>query len=557
MEQRPLTDLRSDLARLVLMRAAVRTARATLTFSLILIGAVVFVFSIDWIFHLSIMSRLIVLTLCGVVLVMAALRGFLILLRTRESIEDVALIVEKHHAIDSDLVAALQFDTAPPGAWGSSDLSNALVAHVAGRAKSLNVFHGFSLDGIPKQAGLVALLSIAVFIFAFCESDIARVFGSRLLLEEAHYPTRTSIKSILVNNQEVSGVENRRLSIPFGQSVKFEIASNGVTPKTAYARLFTSADRLTDHIELKPTSHPRRAFNGELRKMIEPFSVTFHLGDAVSTPVHVDLIPLPMVNIDWDIIPPRYALEAGDRHPDDQHNNVISALEGSAVRFRLNCLNKRLVSATVKIGGAKYDMVTLQDAGEAQPVWGPPSETLFASIRDSWTYEIQVIDTDGLSLERPITGLVRKRTDIEPQVTCTTVTHYVLPSAQPKIDYIATDDFGVKQIRAIVEVQREDGRTANRMIAAREFPDSDQPKRRVPGQMTIPLSEYELLKGDTVKVTLEVTDWRGDSTGRAHTGDSVTFQVTDLAEVLSRIAEEDKKAVEKLEEIIKAARARQ
>ena len=73
----------------------------------------------------------------------------------------------------------------------------------------------------------------------------------------------------------------------------------------------------------------------------------------------------------------------------------------------------------------------------------------------------------------------------------------------------------------------------------------------VRGQVTIPLSTYELLKGDEVKVVLEVTDWRGTIPGQQGSSEPIGFNLTDLNGILVQTGEEDKKSAKQLDEILR------
>ena len=71
------------------------------------------------------------------------------------------------------------------------------------------------------------------------------------------------------------------------------------------------------------------------------------------------------------------------------------------------------------------------------------------------------------------------------------------------------------------------------------------------GQVAIPLSSYDLAKGDEVTILLEVTDWRGDLAGQQGVSEPLTFNVTDLSGILNQSSEEDKKSARQLEEILR------
>ena len=59
-----------------------------------------------------------------------------------------------------------------------------------------------------------------------------------------------------------------------------------------------------------------------------------------------------------------------------------------------------------------------------------------------------MIDADGLSLETPIRGTIRIRPDRPPTGSAEVVHKVVLPTAEPVIEYRASDDYGLSRARA-------------------------------------------------------------------------------------------------------------
>jgi hypothetical protein len=202
-------------------------------------------------------------------------------------------------------------------------------------------------------------------------------------------------------------------------------------------------------------------------------------------------------------------------------------------------------------GETTLDLVPSSAGQQSSAAWSLPAQSPFETIREAIKYEIQVVDEDGLSLETPISGQFRLKTDRLPRIVASAVTRQVLPTAQPKLDYAAGDDFGVAKIVAIVQISREDGRTSRHEVVAKVIPAAEQPATMSRGQIAIPLSAYELIKGDEVKVVLEVTDWRGEMAGQNGMGEPITFNVTDLNGILAQTGEEDKKSAKQLDEILR------
>lgn len=552
--QTKLAILRSQLGRLQRMRAAVRWGSAVCAPLAIVLWLLAAAFLCDWSLNLSAASRGLVLIawlLCGV----WAIRKFAWpLLSVRESAEDVALIVERQNSIDSDLVAALQFEKPAAKTWGSSRLAEAVVDYVAEFSPSLNVFEGFSYQPLPKRAIALTVTLLAVIGFAAAFPGQASAFWNRFLLGSAHYPTKTQIESILISGQPVpvySTGSRTSIRIPYGQPITLEVKCAGEVPASGSASLSGVHNDSMNRIDLNPLPGSSTTFTGEVTHIADTFRIRLKFGDVTTDPAEVVIVPLPLIDIAWDVTPPKYAMATLKPADFDGGSRQQAVLEGSSAKLKLTCSNKRLKSARLTSGQQSFDLVPSSTSEKELATWSLPPGTPFENIREAMKYEIQVIDDDGLSLETSISGQFRLKTDRLPRIVASAVTRQVLPTAQPKLDYAAGDDFGVARIVAIVQISREDGSTSRHEVVAKVVSESEQPMTMVRGQIAVPLTAYELVKGDEVKVALEVTDWRGSSVGQVGLGEPTSFNVTDLNGILAQTGEEDKKSAKQLDDILR------
>lgn len=548
--QTKLTTLRSRLSGLKRSRAAVRWGSAVCAPVAFVLWLLVAAFWFDWSFDLPVVVRgLVLLAWLGGGL--WAIRRFAWpLISLKETEQDVALIVEQHHKIDTDLVAALQFEDPKAAKWGSSRLEQAVVDYVAEFSPSLDVFQGFSYDPLPKRASILGLTFTILLIAALAFPGHAAAFWNRFLLGSAHYPTKTKIQNIVVNGQSVpvfTGDKITQVRIPYGQQILVEVQCGGDVPTIGYANLSGVNSDAANRINL-PKVGETSTFAGEITHVADSFRVRFQFGDALSDAAEIMIVPLPLVDIRWEVTPPKYAAAAIKTEPDGGARQ-LSVLEGSTAKLALTCSNKALKSASIALNGGDTPIALVK--AESGSEWVLPSGTPFDSIREALKYEIQVVDEDGLSMEPAIAGQVRLRTDRLPRIVASAVTRQVLPTATPKLDYAAGDDFGVAKIVAVIQISREDGSSTRREILSKQIDEKDQPQNIVRGQVPIPLSPYELQKGDEVKVTLEVVDWRGSIPGQKGLGESVTFNVTDLNGILAQTGDEDKKTAKQLDEILR------
>jgi hypothetical protein len=337
------------------------------------------------------------------------------------------------------------------------------------------------------------------------------------------------------------------------------------------------------------SNHMRSAvLSGELGRLNDDITYRLTAGDAWTDVAALAMIPLPAIEVRMNPIPPKYA--AGSSLSAESAGRQLAVLEGSAVEVEVECVNrKRLQSVwlTLTTAGStqRFDLAAMDAAGQ---VWGfPLAASPLASIREQLRYEIQALDSDGLSLEMPIRGTIRIRPDLPPTAVAEVVHRVVLPSAAPVVGYRASDDFGLWRLSIVAEVERAGPRssaagaelTAPEIPAGDASPPSDAPATAIPaethrfavlnleqpltgpalpvrGQYAVPLAGLKLAKGDRVKLTLEATDYRGENeqgerAGSVQASEPLVLEISDESGVLAAITEADPRSEEQLNEIIK------
>lgn len=231
-----LSTLRSQLGALRRSRQMFRWGTgwsAALTALLLILGGI---FVLDVIFELQVLQRAVVIVVGLGILAWAISKFTSPFLGQRESEIDMALMVERQQGIDSDLVAALQFEGSPEAAkWGSRELENAVIDYVAQLDRGLDVFEGFSREVFWKRVGLLAAVAAGVIAFAVIAPSYAKVFVNRLALGNQHYPSDTQIDRVLVNGAEVllqktHGTSPIDIKSPQSQSVIFAAWGKGKLP---------------------------------------------------------------------------------------------------------------------------------------------------------------------------------------------------------------------------------------------------------------------------------------------------------------------------------------
>jgi len=659
-----IAPLRQQLHSLRETRRWIRRGAGYASLALAVSWALGLLFAVDLLFQLSRLQRLVVIAAAAAVVVAAYRRFTLPLMRVHEDETDMALLVEREHQIDSDLVAALQFESPQASRWGSVQLETAVIDYVAELGTGLDVFQGLSKEALSRRAILLGVTLAAALSVTIAYPTHVATFLQRLLLAARHYPTATRVQRVLINRTQVldarlDGMAPHAYKAPQGQALRFDLLCDGALPESGVLRISSGLvrgrsleltrltleqrlsrlrqaerrlteliddteailrdawrveisgaiqldapgvadfvrqaglsrdaveecrDRLADAISEWPGPHAASAiYSGEMPRLVDAFHYKIYLGDAWTDSAAVEMIPLPAVELRLDVTPPEYArgMEASGSPAARQ----FAVLEGSRVDFSLAALNdKRLEEAWVIVRRQPEPLrFPLLPQGESRKLWRlTDPDSPFRNIQEELRFEVQVRDVDNMTLERPLQGFLRLRTDRPPSGSQEVVHRVVLPRAKPKIEYRASDDFGIASLRLLIQVESassmplprpaaesatDDAGDGGEPKAGNGQPDEEPPTKiiellnpdrgivrgddlPIAGSQTIDLSEFNLAKGDRVRITLEVKDFRGSSPGASTVSDPLVLEVSDENGVYAAILEADQKSEKQLSEII-------
>lgn len=590
-----LAALRSHLADLRRRRWAVRMGTGYGALGVALLWALLAAFVFDVTLDMSRLQRAVSLLLCAGVGVWAFRRLTLPFLGQHEDDLDLALLVEKRQRIDSDVVAALQFESPESDRWGSVQLKSAVVDYVAEFGNDLNVYEGLSYDQLRKRLILLGGTAAALLVASAIYPGYASAFFNRFLLGSAHYPTNTVIERIAINGTVVHPAPSGSVvpRVPYGRTLRFEIECRGVIPEAGEARLTSLHGDLETVVTLAPvaggkeeggawrvagggnnsnqepavgpsspttrhpppatpsspaTRHPPPTFSGEQPRLVDSVSYQLFLGDAWTDPARIEVISMPVVTVELNDIPPSYAAGTQKKVVRQPGSRQISVIEGSRVDLTVTCDNKPLKAATLSI---EKSVFKLQRQDEQGKVWGlDPKQTPLAAVTQPVTYQIQVEDEDGLVLEHPIQGYVQIQVDRGPRIAAAVVTDKVLPGAVPTIAYGASDDYGLATLKIHRQVVRAGGAIEQSEATITSVPAADQPQDQLRGSYKLSLAQLKLVKGDEVRVTLEAIDYRGSVAGKSARSEPLVLQVTDESGILAGLVEADQKSSRQLDAII-------
>jgi hypothetical protein len=291
----------------------------------------------------------------------------------------------------------------------------------------------------------------------------------------------------------------------------------------------------------------RANYDAELPRLIEEIRYQVFLGDAWTEPAPIRVIAPPVVALELDHTPPLYAAQAA-ASPVSASSRQLSVIEGSQVVLTVRCGNKSLAQVEMVSGEARFPLLPIdaeKHAWKLSPA-GTPLDRVTAPI----PFEVEVVDEDGMSPEQPLRGHIRIEADRPPRVAAAAVTEKVLPAAQPGIAWGAADDYGLAEIRVLVQTIRQNGEIEQAAKTVQKVAAREQPQSALRGRYVLDLAPLSLSKGDQARVTLEAVDYRGDRPGMTAQSEPIVFQVTDESGILAGLIESDEKSARQLDQII-------
>ncbi|MEO8496486.1 MAG: hypothetical protein ABI614_15565 [Planctomycetota bacterium] len=547
-----LHTFRSRLAGLKLRRALVRWQTAIAQVLVYVVIALFALLVIDFSLRLPMVARAMLILVAGGVLVWQALRRIGPNLFQNETLVDIALLLERTHGVDSDLVAALQFDASVHESAGSRELQRAVIDRAAKISETLDF-----RSAVPKKDAsravryaATAVLSLAVGWFAF--PSYASAFWNRLWLGDANYPTRTRIDEVAVNGRTDAA------RVVEGEAVVFQVRCSGVTPNSGIAKLrgLETGDSTSVMLNrVDETSHAA-TYVADGPPMNEQVEYSIQIGDAATEFRRIALIQRPLVELTIEAEAPAYMQHQGIR----QHEHYVQVLEGSAVRLTLRCTNgKRLKEARFELIDDDEQVdnptaIAFVPTDDSRLTWhlDPRAAGLARVVKDC-QFRVAVVDEDGLATYHPIEGAVRVKPDHPPTATLSSLHHAIRPNARPTIACTSEDDFGI----ASLTLRARCG--ATRETEAEETIAFDLPlqKSRVAVRRTtvraehiLDLSPLGLVERDKVLVWIESTDYRGEWPGVSTLSEVIELEVTDERGVVDAILRSDADAEQMLTDVI-------
>jgi len=551
-----LSELHRRLLRLGRARNRFRWATAYSAVASALLAALALAFPIDWYFqrNMDVWQRLFLVALCAWVTVWAYRRFARPWLHGHESELGLALMVERQEHVDSDLVAALEFEWPEAPTWGSVQLEEAVIEQVAVEGRRFKIMENLPRRELGRRTKvLVAIIAAWVVVAALVPAHVA-VFFRRLLLSAEHYPTRTQIEAILVAGQsfDMDDWGRKPIRLRYGQPVTFTIRGGGELPdEGGTVELVARQGGQHASVSLQRVADQEGVYSGQFPRLVDAVRCQLYLGDAWTDPGNLLCTQLPRIELEPEVIPPAYA-GADAAHPVVVPRGMLqfSVPEGSEVRMKVRA-DKALDEVVLTLEDKPYQLVRDESSDPASQLWVTgEEETPLGCVVQPVRYAVQVTDFEKQQLERPIEGVVRVQPDLPPRVAAAMRTPYVVPAAAPTIYLRAVDDHALGRIWMTCEIshgkegsrseESNGGATRSKDVPVYELAAGQPTKRDIAAEPALDFASLGVVKGDIVKVTVWARDFRGRREGKATSAEPLVFQVTDELGVLAHLAEADK-----------------
>lgn len=517
------------------------------------LAALALIMLLDWLSVMSVAERLVAMGIAMGAVAWVFRRYASPWLGRREDEIDMALLVQRQEHIDSDLVAALQFESPAAPWWGSPELEKAVIQRAAELGRDVDLRGAVPRRELRRRLFLVLMMVVLWGALVGVVPQHVAVFFNRLLLGSHHYPSRTAIAEITINGCQVepSRPGLYPIRVPAGCGVQFSVNCTGCLPQRGEVRLSAGHGEAAALVELAAGESLAGEYHGELLCLQESVAYQVLVGDAWTDPGRLEIVPLPVADVALQVEPPAYAAELAAAGRLATGLRQVSVVEGSRVVVRL-VAKKQLRKAWLTLAAHKYPLALENSETKSAPeTWIlDPADTPLASVVELLQYSIQVSDIDGLALEKPIEGMIHIQPDLRPRVAAAMVTPQVLPRAAPVIHWRALDDFGLARVAIQHHITRTDGQTEEGEAEIYRQAGQRPPRKDVQSDYELNLEPLKLKKNDMVRITLRATDYRGPREGQSGQSEPLMLHVTDLEGVLSMVTEPDRKSAEQLKTMV-------
>ena len=516
-------------------------------------------FGIDWTLNLSGLGRLILLALN--LFILAGL-GYFYWLRhvKRYDALRTALEVETYYPqFNSLLVSYVQLRQRIDQNSGiSPTLVDAMCNQAIGVAAPIDFGAIVSFRALRPLFLACCSIVLAVGWAGLLNRELVAVFFGRLIHPSStlRYPTNTQLESV-----------TKHAVVQEGRTFAPSALAGGTLPPEARLTirpLDGEAEIVSVPAAKETQGDGKRAFTYQMGEVYRSFTYTFRIGDAVSDPYVVTVVPPPNVKARVTVTYPPYT----NRKPLTKESLTVEVLEGSQIDWSLD-FDRVLSSAEMVPDSEQAIPFVLQKGGRAANLTlGGSGEPLTKTLR----YSVRLQDGEhGFAYSPPAQYTIQVVTDRAPRVVLESPARDLTATRQKVLDIRATgnDDYGLASAQIVYSVLNQ-STTGKGSIPETSLPIKTDALKDQPldGSLAFKWSLLDsipdLSPGDVVHYSVALTDNRPDKPSTTWSemrrisivtpAEYVDYVAKQRARLLTQIRElqaVEKKAAANLEEELK------
>ncbi|MBM4092185.1 MAG: hypothetical protein FJ276_22560 [Planctomycetes bacterium] len=397
------------------------------------------------------------------------------------------------------VLTGYELDADPPAATKgpAAELTRGLARIAAGRAADLaavvRTAQVVPLLPLRRAATAVVVVAASVGLLALLIPDLAGTQWARFARPFADIPpySRTKLH-----------VEPGDTCVVFGDPLEIVATASG-TPVEQLEVVLQSADGSADRLPMFPESEGR--WRAAVARVTRSAFYCVQAARARSPRYQIQLITVPRIEqVTVRVTPPAYTRQPayeGPLPPDG-----IAGLPGTEVRFHVRS-NRPLAAGTITVvwsgeGGRQPAPSTAPTTVALQPPAAGSSEvTGEFLVTGNGRLSLAVTDIAGQSSQEPFATTLTLLVDQRPFVRLLQPRPQSLatPEASLPVYLSAEDDYGVARVELFRSLNDSRPRPAALPVAV-------PAPRRADQQLTLPLADFRLRPGDTIKLFGRVED---------------------------------------------------
>ncbi len=529
----PISDHSKLLDQLEHLRRQVRRRLVAYGLCTVIGGGVaawVTIVTIDWLFWLPSLLRMVVATVFLIGFVAATWRWIITPLRARLETDEMAARLEQHFPhLQDRLSSTVNFIKNPTA--GSPRMIQQVIANTDQLVSSMSLHQILVLRPLMRQLLLLVFAIVTVTTVAMTSSNWMRTGLYRYIYPfgEIDWPRRVAIQPLTSHH-----------AVPIGESytVKLRVDRGLTNSLRSVVRIKDSEGNISS---LAMQRDEGNQFYATIDVVTADLQYWFEVGDASTYkhPFTLQAVRRPeVVSINAQIFAPAYAIDHPPRTSDFGQGSVEATI-GSTVVVHLQASKPIRVDA----GDAKAGLRLADDTILPLKAAAPDQTTLAATlaIRDDISFRVELQDSDGLANRGGLLYTIHANKDTPPIVLIEKPQATVEATPTGQVDFLVrvSDDFGIASLQ-LEATGPKDTDVASRPLLTETAQDDNEKRVVFTANESLLLQEYNLHAGDTLRFVAIAFDNRDLDSGGPQTSRSsaVLVRIISQLEFSIRIRDE-------------------